>query len=151
MERNDQKKLKVTAGLVAAAVIGLTMQAHGARGKLTAATAERALVYGSVDATWTQRAAALIAADPAAASEFGRIAASTSVDGVRRGLALDALALAGTDAAQAAMRDALSAPATQADPTYPLLLVRLGKLESAASARHARNVPSLTASRRRGE
>jgi hypothetical protein len=147
MERNDSKKLKITAGLVAAAVIGLTMQAEGARRNITACGAERALVYGSVDGTWVQRTAKLVANDPAAAAEIARIATSESVDSWRRGLALDALAQAGSGAAQAAMRTALTSPAVQADPAYPLMVARL----YTNTARHARSVPSLTAPRRRGE
>jgi hypothetical protein len=128
MERNDGKKLKVTAGLVAAGVIGLTMQAQGARHNLTPGAAEHALVYGHVDATWVQRTGKLAADNPELAKELGRIAQSTSLDGVRRGQALDALAQAGSDEAQKAMRDALAARAVMADPTYPLLVTRLGQI-----------------------
>ena len=130
MERNDSKKLKVTVGLVAVGVIGLTVQAEGARKNLTPEGAERALVYGHVDASWVKRTGKLAAQNPQLAAELGRITQSTKLDGVRRGQALDALAQAGSDAAQKAMRDALAAPSVMADPTYPMLVTRLGQVSA---------------------
>jgi hypothetical protein len=134
MERNDGKKLKITIAAVAIGVVGLTVQAEGARKTMSASEAERTLVYGTPDGKWTSQAARLAAADDAVAVELGRIAQSTSVDDARRGMALDALAQAGSDAAQSSLRDALSSPALRNDPAYPLFVVRLGQVRSPSAA-----------------
>jgi hypothetical protein len=130
MDRNDSRKLKVTAGLVAAGVIGLTVQAQGGRNTMNADAAERNLVYGQVDASWVKRTSKLVQAEPELAARLERIAISKSVDDVRRGQVLDALAQAGTEPAQKAMRETLAALQQQGDPVYPVLLARLGQLTS---------------------
>jgi hypothetical protein len=130
MERNDGKKLKVTAGLVAAGVIGLTVQAQGGRNTMNAAAAEHTLVYGHVDREWVKRTSKLVEAEPELAQRLERIAVSTSVDDVRRGQVLDALAQAGTEPAQKAMRETLTALAQHEDAVYPLLLTKLGQVSS---------------------
>jgi hypothetical protein len=131
MDRNDSKKLKVTAGLVAAGVIGLTVQAQGGRNCMTASTAERTLVYGHVDSEWAKRTAKLVQAEPELATRLANIAISNAVDDVGRGLVLDALAQAGSDAAQEAMRETLAA--LHDDAVYPALLTSLGQLTAPSS------------------
>jgi hypothetical protein len=126
MQRNDSKKLKITTGAVAAAVIGLTVQAHGHRNDITGAVAEHTLVYGHVDSDWIKRTSKLIAAEPDMAARLERIAVSNGVDDVRRGQVLDALAQAGSEPAQKAMRETLTA--LDHEPVYPVLLARLGQL-----------------------
>jgi hypothetical protein len=126
MDRNDSLKLKITTGAVAAAVIGLTVQAHGHRNDMTAATAEHTLVYGQVNSDWVNRTGKLIAAEPELAARLEHIAVSNAVDDVRRGQVLDALAQAGCEPAQKAMRETLTT--LNREPVYPMLLARLGQL-----------------------
>jgi hypothetical protein len=128
MERNDGRKLKITTGLVAAAVIGLTVQAQGGHNDMNADMAEHTLVYGRVDQAWIARTSQLVAAQPELAARLGRIASSNAVDDVRRGQVLDALARAGSDSAEKAMRESLTALSTAGDPVYPVLLGKLGQL-----------------------
>jgi hypothetical protein len=100
-----------------ATLLGVTLlpAAGGQRDCLTTDAAARALVYGQADASWTPRAAALVAHDAGAAALIGRVAESSRVDPLARGRALEALALAGTRDADEALRHALAS-------TFPMLL-----------------------------
>jgi hypothetical protein len=89
---------------------------------------EHTLIYGRVNAEWIARTSQLVAARPELAARLGRIASSNAVDDVRRGQALDALARAGSEPAQQAMRATLTALAAADDPVYPVLLGKLGQL-----------------------
>ena len=143
MERKSGKAMKITFGLVGAGLLtaGMLSSATGAhrggRAALTVDTATRALVYGGADAAWTERAAALVAADGEAARAIGHVAEAANVDAAARARALDALGRAGSVEAQQAMRHALSSPTFRGDPAYPLLVARLSSL-STPTLRHAR-------------
>lgn len=127
MERKSRLGMKITLGLVAAGLWGASLlpAAGAGRRTLTVDGATRALVYGTGDARFGERAAALAASRPEAAAAIGRVAAASNVDGPARQRALEALERAGTSDAQAAMRAALSSPAAKADATYPMLVARL--------------------------
>ncbi len=128
MKPKNGRMLQITMGvagvaLLAASVLG---PAQGRERRcLTVDRAVQALVYGRADASWTRRAAELVASDGEAAGVLGHVAGAAHLDGVARGRALDALALAGGPAAQEAMRDALSSPSLHADAAYPMLVARL--------------------------
>jgi hypothetical protein len=134
MERKSGKAMKITFGLVGAGLLtaGMLSSATGAQGggraTMTVNAATRALVYGGADATWTDRAAALIAQNGEAARALGRVAEAENVDGVARARALEALGRAGSVDAQEAMRHALSSPTVRGDAAYPMLVARLSAL-----------------------
>src|SRR4051794_39326601 len=108
MKRNSGKAMKITFGLVGAGLLtaGLLSPATGATGDgraaMTVDAATRALIYGGADASWTDRAAALVAHDGDAARALGRVVEAENVDGVARARALDALGRAGSVEAQQA-------------------------------------------------
>jgi hypothetical protein len=134
MERKSGKAMKITFGLVGAGLLtaGMVSSATGAQrgacAAMTVETATRALVYGGADATWTDRAAALVADNGDAARALGRVAEAENVDGMARSRALEALGRAGSVDAQAAMRHALSSPTVRGDAAYPMLVARLSAL-----------------------
>jgi len=134
MERKSGKARKITFGLVGAGLLtaGMLSPATGAhsggRAAMTVDAATRALVYGGADATWTDRAAALVAQNSDAARALGRVAEAANVDGVARARALEALGRAGSVEAQEAMRHALSSPTVRGDAAYPMLVARLSAL-----------------------
>src|SRR6476620_8595086 len=103
------KTMKITMGLVGAGLLAASaLPADGGRrGRDTVDGATRAIYLGAPHAT--ERAAAVAATSADAASAIGRIAEATNVDALTRGRAIDALAIAGSADAQAAMRHALSA------------------------------------------
>jgi hypothetical protein len=79
-------------------------------------------------AGWVAEATALMQAHPEMSARIGRLAESAQVDGVARGLILDALAKADNESAQEALRHALQTRTVEDDATYPLLLERLGRI-----------------------
>ncbi|HEY2747434.1 MAG TPA: hypothetical protein VGL86_22580 [Polyangia bacterium] len=133
MERKSRLAMKITMGLLGAGLWGASLvstAAGEARAPLTIDGATRALVYGTADARLDARMAQLAASNAQAAGAIGRVAAAANVDGVTRQRALAALEAAGTVDAQAAMRAALSSPAARGDATYPMLVARLGAVET---------------------
>jgi hypothetical protein len=132
MERKSGRAIKITVGLVGAGLFAASVLGaeRGPRADATVDGVTRALVYGGADARWTERAAALAAADADAARAIGRVAEATNIDGATRDRALDALERAGTVEAQAAMREALSAPPVRGDAGYPMLVARLSAVET---------------------
>ena len=128
-----ERKSKLAMGLTGVALLAASLLPSaqgGRRQRLTIETAARALVYGQADASWTRRAAELVAGDGEAARAIARVAESANVDGVARSRALDALAAAGDPTAQEAMRHALSSPSLRADASYPMLVARLAGVEA---------------------
>jgi hypothetical protein len=133
MERKSRFAMKITMGLVGAglwAASFATTAAGGQRAPLSIDVATRGLIYGTSDARFDDRMAALVASNAEAARAIGNVAAAKNVDGRARARALAALQLAGTSDAQSAMRAALSAPAVQADAAYPMLVARLAGVET---------------------
>ena len=149
-DRHDGPKLAISVLVVLAAVIGISLFARSPRERFTINDAAYTLLYGQADATWTQRTSQLIVAEPHVADRLAGVIEDGSVDGVRRGLALDALASAGGQPAQAAMIAALSSRVVKADPVYPLLLSRLGQLASPTSRTMAFLERTNTEARRDG-
>jgi hypothetical protein len=129
MENKNRLMMKITMG-VAAAGLSLLSLLPAPNAPMSQADTERALVYGRADSGWTARAAELAAADGDFATQLGRIAESDRSDSLGRGHVLDALARAGTPAAQKAMQATLRAPAVTADGAYALLVSRLGSLQA---------------------
>lgn len=128
-----RRTLKITIGLTGAALLAASLlpAAYGGRReRVTVESATRALVYGQADGSWTARAARLVAGDPEAAQAIVHVAEAANVGGETRARALDALAQAGDDGAQEAMRAALSSPSVRADATYPMLVARLAGVEA---------------------
>jgi HEAT repeat protein len=80
------------------------------------------------------RAVGLLRADDALCAELGALAGEEGLSSAGRGLVLDLLASAGTPAAQAALRSALSADRVRADPKFPLLFQRLSLISLPDSA-----------------
>ena len=124
------KTMKITMGLVGAGLLAASaLPADGGRrGRDTVDGATRAIYLGAPNAT--ERAAAVAATSADAASAIGRIAEATNVDALTRSRAIDALAIAGSADAQAAMRHALSAPPVRAQAAYPMLVARLAGVET---------------------
>jgi hypothetical protein len=124
MKRNS----KILMGLAGVTLLaaGLMSSAEGGKRRpLTVDSATRALVYGQADASWTTRAAELVARDPDAARAIAHVAEATNVDSLTRMRAFDALAASGSPRARLAMRQALASPTLRADAAYPMLVARL--------------------------
>ena len=132
MKRNRRIGMKVTMVLAGAGMLAVSVMPGSREQKsdLTVDAATRALVYGSADATWTTRAAALAAANGEAARAIGHVAEAVNLDSAARDHALEALALAGTADAQEAMRQALASTAAKDDAAYPILVARLANVET---------------------
>jgi hypothetical protein len=130
MERNSRIGMKVTMALAGAGMLAVSAMWGEQKPAITVDAATHALVYGNTGAGWTTRAAALAAANGEAARAIGHVAEAVNVDSAARDHALEALALAGTADAQAAMREALASPAAKNDAAYPILVARLANVET---------------------
>ena len=124
---DDGRKLMVSIAIVVAVVTALGAFA-GTHAVYTIDDAEYALVNGPVNEQWVQRTSALLAENPQLADRLARLAQSSTIDSLQRGMVLAALARTGRGVEQHAMVTALATPALEADPAYPFLLARLGEV-----------------------
>jgi hypothetical protein len=129
MERSMSMWKKVGLGVAAAGLAFVTLipTGHGRR-PATPELSVHQLVYGSPDSSWTKRAAELAVANPGFAERLARVAESEEVGPMGRAAAFEALANAGTDVAQGAMREALDTATIRTDPDYSALLARLSNV-----------------------
>ena len=125
MSSKSEKARKITLAVVGGALAALMMFPSAAKPSLTVDDAARSLIYGKADATWTARAAEMAKSDAVAATNLRKLAESTNVDSLGRAKVLDALAQAGTPAAEAALFQALCSTSARNDGTYPLLMAGL--------------------------
>ncbi len=146
---SDGRKLVVSIVVVLAAVTALTIFS-GSHPTFTTTDAEYALATGPVSEQWVERTSALLADNPQLADRLARLIQSSTIDGLQRGMALDALARTGHEVEQSAMIAALSSPALQNDPAYPSLLARLGQIETPTPATLAFVNATATQARRDG-
>lgn len=128
MENKSSLMMKITLG-VAAAGLSILSVLPAPSAPMSEDETAKALVYGRANDAWTGRAAMLAASDSAFAAKLGQLAQRDGADSLSRDRVLDALAKAGTPAAQRAMRATLRAPAVAADGTYALLVARLGGVQ----------------------
>ena len=133
MGTKSTKWMKLTMGAAAAGLSILSLL-PAPDAPMTEDGAARALVLNRADDAWTRRAVELTNEDPAFAARLAQLAESDQVDGIGRGHVLDALARAGTPAAQQAMRAALTAPAVAQDGAYAILVARFASVQSPTAA-----------------
>jgi hypothetical protein len=121
--------MKLTMGAAAAGLSLLSLM-PSSRAERTTDHAVRELVYGRADAAWTRDASAMATMSPAFAEELARLCESNEVGPLGRSRAIEALAQSGTPEAQTTLRAVLDRDAVQADAAYPLLMARLGAVQS---------------------
>ena len=123
--------MKITLGVAAAGLSVLSLlPAQFGTAPMNEDETAKALVYGRANDAWTARAAELAASDNAFAAKLGQLAQRDGADSLSRDHVLDALAKAGTPAAQKAMRVTLRTPAVEADGAYAMMVARLGGLQA---------------------
>jgi hypothetical protein len=116
-------------GVAAAGLSIVTMMpASASRREPSPELTVQKLVYGNPDRAWTRPAAELATVDAGFAERLARVAGSEEAGALGRAAAFEALADAGTPAAQTAMRDALATASLRTDPDYAALLLRLGSV-----------------------
>ena len=129
MENKSRLMMKITLG-VAAAGLSILSLLPAPSAPMSEDETAKALVYGRANDAWTERAAMWAASDNAFATKLGQLAQRDGADSLSRDRVLEALAKAGTPAAQQAMRTTLRSPTVAADGTYALLVARLGGLQA---------------------
>ncbi|HEX4460795.1 MAG TPA: hypothetical protein VIA18_22605 [Polyangia bacterium] len=131
METKNRLMMKITLGVAAAGLSILSLlPAQLGPAPMNEDETAKALVYGRANDAWTTRAADLATSDGAFAAKLGQLAQRDGADSLSRDRVIDALAKAGTPAAQKAMRATLRTPAVKADGAYALMVARLGNLQS---------------------